>query len=320
MAVRRALPSPICAKNFESLGLRVSTHRPLPTVLGSAHYFTFEPSTFDGSALEKMADAFEAVIAGQTRMDAFSSLIGRADITWRRRRGAARCVPFPPLRLVSGCPRATSSECWQRSHSSYGRQSNFSPRVSTPPWRVCVRQLWLPQRQLFDESVDGADTLDEDRVLRGVRSFLQATLRTNWYLRGESGDPLPYASFKIDSQLLSTPQKTVPFREIYVSAPNVEGVHLRSSSVARGGLRWSDRYEDYRTEALSLMKTQSVKNSPIVPSGAQGRVRGSGHVVTDSGAGAGVVQHLHSRLAGRGGTTSSTALPGTPGRSNRVRR
>ncbi len=267
--------SDLC-ENFESLGLRVSTHRPLPTVLGSAHYFTFEPSTFDGSALEKMADAFEAVIAGQTRMDAFSSLIGRADITWRDAellRAACRFLAQARIGLsesyIVGVLAAKPLFVRQAIELFTAR---FDPAVAG------VRETAVATATAaIDESVDGADTLDEDRVLRGVRSFLQATLRTNWYLRGESGDPLPYASFKIDSQLLSTPQKTVPFREIYVSAPNVEGVHLRSSSVARGGLRWSDRYEDYRTEALSLMKTQSVKNSPIVPSGAKGAfvVRGT---------------------------------------------
>ncbi len=269
--------SDLC-ENFESLGLRVSTHRPLPTVLGSAHYFTFEPSTFDGSALEKMADAFEAVIAGQTRMDAFSSLIGRADITWRDAellRAACRFLAQARIGLSESYIVGVLA-----AKPLFVRQAIelFTARFD-PPAVAGVRETAVATATAaIDESVDGADTLDEDRVLRGVRSFLQATLRTNWYLRGESGEPLPYASFKIDSQLLSTPQKTVPFREIYVSAPNVEGVHLRSSSVARGGLRWSDRYEDYRTEALSLMKTQSVKNSPpIVPSGAKGAfvVRGT---------------------------------------------
>ena len=309
--------SDLC-ENFESLGLRVSTHRPLPTVLGSAHYFTFEPSTFDGSALEKMADAFEAVIAGQTRMDAFSSLIGRADITWRDAellRAACRFLAQARIGLsesyIVGVLAAKPLFVRQAIELFTAR---FDPAVAG------VRETAVATATAaIDESVDGADTLDEDRVLRGVRSFLQATLRTNWYLRGESGDPLPYASFKIDSQLLSTPQKTVPFREIYVSAPNVEGVHLRSSSVARGGLRWSDRYEDYRTEALSLMKTPEREEFPDRSFGCQGRVRGSGHVVTDSGAGAGVVQHLHSRLAGRGGQHRRRRC-GTPGRSNRVRR
>ncbi|MCW2298953.1 NAD-glutamate dehydrogenase [Rhodococcus erythropolis] len=267
--------SDLC-ENFESLGLRVSTHRPLPTVLGSAHYFTFEPSTFDGSALEKMADAFEAVIAGQTRMDAFSSLIGRADITWRDAellRAACRFLAQARIGLsesyIVGVLAAKPLFVRQAIELFTAR---FDPAVAGSRETAVATAA-----AAIDESVDGADTLDEDRVLRGVRSFLQATLRTNWYLRGEAGEPLPYASFKIDSQLLSTPQKTVPFREIYVSAPNVEGVHLRSSSVARGGLRWSDRYEDFRTEALSLMKTQSVKNSPIVPSGAKGAfvVRGT---------------------------------------------
>ncbi|MDV6268645.1 NAD-glutamate dehydrogenase domain-containing protein [Rhodococcus globerulus] len=266
--------SDLC-ENFESLGLRVSTHRPLPTVLGSAHHFTFEPCAFDGGALEKMASAFEAVVAGRTRMDNFSSLIGRADITWRDAellRAACRFLAQARIGLSEGYIVGVLQAKPLFVRAALGLfTARFDPAV--PKRSVAVAAAIT----LIDELVDSADTLDEDRVLRGVRSFLQATLRTNWYLRDGAGNPLSYASFKIDSQVLSTPQKTVPFREIYVSAPNVEGVHLRSSSVARGGLRWSDRFEDFRTEALSLMKTQSVKNSPIVPTGAKGAfvVRGT---------------------------------------------
>ncbi|TSD45184.1 NAD-glutamate dehydrogenase [Rhodococcus sp. KBS0724] len=266
--------SDLC-ENFESLGLRVSTHRPLPTVLGSAHHFTFEPCAFDGGALEKMAAAFEAVVAGRTRMDNFSSLIGRADITWRDAellRAACRFLAQARIGLSEGYVVGVLGAKPVFVRAALGLFSaRFDPAV---PERAAAVAAAVAE---IDESVERADTLDEDRVLRGVRSFLQATLRTNWYLRDDAGNPLPHASFKIDSKLLSTPQKTVPFREIYVSAPNVEGVHLRSSSVARGGLRWSDRFEDFRTEALSLMKTQSVKNSPIVPTGAKGAfvVRGT---------------------------------------------
>ncbi|MGC0362044.1 glutamate dehydrogenase [Rhodococcus sp. 27YEA15] len=267
--------SDLC-ENFESLGLRVSTHRPLPTVLGSAHHFTFEADNFDTSPLEKMAAAFEAVVAGRTRMDAYSSLIGKADITWRDAellRAACRFLAQARIGLsesyIVGVLAAKPLFVRQAIELFTAR---FDPAVSGDRDSVVASAS-----AKINESVDSADTLDEDRVLRGVRSFLQASVRTNWYLRSDDGEPLPYASFKIDSQLLSTPQKTVPFREIYVSAPNVEGVHLRSSLIARGGLRWSDRHEDFRTEALSLMKTQSVKNAPIVPSGAKGAfvVRGT---------------------------------------------
>lgn len=266
--------SDLC-ENFECLGLRVSTHRPLSASVGSAHQFTFESCVLDADALTKTAAAFDAAVAGRTRLDAVSRLIGGAGITWRDAELLRAACRF----LVQA--RIGFSESYLvevlSAHRDFVRQvvdlfaARFDPAVSSREVAVAAALDGI------DGSVEGAQTLDEDRVLRGVRSFVQATVRTNWYLRDDTGGLLPYASFKIDSQVLATPQKTIPFREIYVSAPNVEGVHLRSSLVARGGLRWSDRYEDFRTEAASLMKTQSVKNSPIIPSGAKGAfvVRGT---------------------------------------------
>ena len=118
--------------------------------------------------------------------------------------------------------------------------------------------------------VEDAGTLDEYKIRRALQSFVLAVLRTNWFQFDANGQPKPHISFKIDSSRLSVLDPVVPFREIFVHSDDVEGVHLRSGAVARGGLRWSDRTEDFRTEVLGLMKTQSVKNAPIVPMGAKG--------------------------------------------------
>lgn len=113
-------------------------------------------------------------------------------------------------------------------------------------------------------------SLDEDRILRGLMAAIHATLRTNYYQLGGDGKPHDYISLKFDPSRLIELPKPRPYREIFVYSPRVEGVHLRFGSVARGGLRWSDRREDYRTEVLGLVKAQMVKNTVIVPVGAKG--------------------------------------------------
>ncbi len=118
--------------------------------------------------------------------------------------------------------------------------------------------------------VDSVRSLDEDRILRGFVRVVRATLRTNYFQTGDHGKPKPYLSFKLDSERVPDLPKPRPWREIFVYSPRVEGIHLRGGPVARGGLRWSDRREDFRTEVLGLMKAQMVKNTLIVPVGAKG--------------------------------------------------
>ncbi|MEI7612515.1 MAG: NAD-glutamate dehydrogenase [Betaproteobacteria bacterium] len=112
--------------------------------------------------------------------------------------------------------------------------------------------------------------LDEDRILSGYRVAIEATLRTNAWQMGADGKPKDYLSFKVSSKHIPFLPKPVPLYEIFVYSPRVEGVHLRGSRVARGGLRWSDRMEDFRTEVLGLVKAQMVKNAVIVPLGSKG--------------------------------------------------
>jgi glutamate dehydrogenase len=112
-------------------------------------------------------------------------------------------------------------------------------------------------------------SIDEDRILRGFMAVIRATLRTNHYQRVD-GHVHPYTSFKFDPAQLTELPKPRPYREIFVYSPRIEGVHLRFGPVARGGLRWSDRREDFRTEVLGLVKAQMVKNTVIVPVGSKG--------------------------------------------------
>ncbi len=130
-------------------------------------------------------------------------------------------------------------------------------------------------RHAITALLDRVSSLDEDRILRGFVSVIEATLRTNYYIQYKNGvradgGPADYISFKFDASKVPDLPKPRPYREIFVCGPRVEGVHLRFGPVARGGLRWSDRREDFRTEVLGLVKAQMVKNTVIVPVGSKG--------------------------------------------------
>jgi glutamate dehydrogenase len=127
-----------------------------------------------------------------------------------------------------------------------------------------------PARQEILTLLDGVALLNEDRVLRRFLEMIDATVRTNYFQETAEGAPKAYLSVKLMPQQLAGLPQPVPKYEIFVFSPRVEGVHLRAGSIARGGLRWSDRHEDFRTEVLGLVKAQIVKNSVIVPTGAKG--------------------------------------------------
>src|SRR5690606_19998417 len=118
--------------------------------------------------------------------------------------------------------------------------------------------------------LDTVASLDEDRILRRFLNLVGAILRTNFYQRDANGRPPQVIAFKLDSKAIDGLPDPRPFREIFVYGARVEGVHLRFGRVARGGIRWSDRPQDFRTEVLGLVKAQRVKNAVIVPVGAKG--------------------------------------------------
>ncbi|MDQ2971528.1 MAG: NAD-glutamate dehydrogenase, partial [Pseudomonadota bacterium] len=138
---------------------------------------------------------------------------------------------------------------------------------------AALSQPRVRQVQVFIDAIkallEEVSSLDDDRILRGFTGLIRATLRTN-YFQMHDGEPAEYLSLKFDSGEVPDMPKPVPYREIWVYAPCVEGVHLRFGPVARGGLRWSDRREDFRTEVLGLVKAQMVKNTVIVPVGSKG--------------------------------------------------
>ena len=122
----------------------------------------------------------------------------------------------------------------------------------------------------IEERLNDVASLDENRIIRRMVNLVQSTLRTNFNQRQADGSEKPWLSFKLDSQQITDLPLPRPMVEIWVYSPRVEGVHLRFGKVARGGLRWSDRHEDFRTEILGLVKAQVVKNAVIVPVGSKG--------------------------------------------------
>lgn len=144
----------------------------------------------------------------------------------------------------------------------------FDARFSPQRAEQSSREQAMTER--LESLLDAVASLDEDRILRTIYRMILATVRTNYYQLSSDGNAKPYLSLKFLPELVPGLPEPKPAFEIFVYSPTVEGVHLRGGKVARGGLRWSDRPEDFRTEILGLMKAQSVKNAVIVPVGAKG--------------------------------------------------
>ncbi len=128
----------------------------------------------------------------------------------------------------------------------------------------------LPIRKTILRAIDSVSSADQDRILRAFYDVIRSMLRTNFFQHDARGASPAHFSFKLDSSQVPDLPRPRPYREIWVYSPRVEGIHLRGGKVARGGLRWSDRREDFRTEVLGLMRAQNVKNTIIVPVGAKG--------------------------------------------------
>jgi glutamate dehydrogenase len=121
-----------------------------------------------------------------------------------------------------------------------------------------------------EAELEKVDSLDEDRIIRRIVNVVDTMLRTNFFQTTADGRPNDVISFKLDARRIEGLPEPRPFREIFLHSPRVEGLHLRFGKVARGGIRWSDRPQDFRTEILGLVKAQQVKNAVIVPVGAKG--------------------------------------------------
>lgn len=218
----------------------------------------------------RFQECFHRVVSGQVENDGFNRLILAADLDWREV-ALIRCygkylqqlkIPFSQdyledvLVMHAGVARGLVRQF----------KMLFDPTV---PAKKRNSGASAARRSIL-RGLEEARTLDEDRILRAFAAAIESTLRTNFFQQDADGLPKPYISVKFDPSKLPEMPQPRPKYEIFVYAPDVEGVHLRGGDIARGGIRWSDRREDFRTEVLGLMKAQVVKNTIIVPTGAKG--------------------------------------------------
>lgn len=269
---------------LENLGLHVQAEAGYPVSRQGADggetiwVREFEARMASG-ALEdvtSVADAFEdallAVLSGQGEDDGFNKLVLAIGVTWRQAAFLRTCARY---RQQSGLdPSQTLQEEAFAANPSIAlgllrlAEARFDPALDLD---LKARETQAKEIAVdIRAKLDAVESLDHDRALRRILRLIEAVLRTNFYQTGEDGSPKPWISLKIASRKLRDLPAPKPYREIFVWSPRVEGVHLRFGPVARGGLRWSDRREDFRTEVLGLVKAQQVKNAVIVPVGSKG--------------------------------------------------
>ena len=216
-------------------------------------------------------NAFAAAWRGEAEVDGFNELVLRAGLTWRQ-----VVVLRAYAKYLRQAGTVFSQEYMEQTFIAYPQiaellvklfETRFAPGATTLDER---RQRSGELVDAIGEALDEVASLDQDRILRAYLTLIQATLRTSFYQKPVGGRPKAYVAFKLDPQAIPDLPAPRPKFEIFVYSPRFEGVHLRYGPVARGGLRWSDRREDFRTEVLGLVKAQMVKNAVIVPVGAKG--------------------------------------------------
>ena len=266
---------------LENLGLRVLGEFPYRLRHNNGREFWIHDFAFtaaEGLDLDiqqlndTLQDAFVHIVRGDAENDAFNRLVLTAGLPWRDvalLRAYARYLKQIRLGFDLGYIASTLNN-----HTDIARELTrlFKTRFYLAR-KLSVEDLddkQLRLEQAILTALDDVQVLNEDRILRRYLDLIKATLRTNFYQTDANGQNKSYFSFKFNPHAIPELPKPVPKFEIFVYSPRVEGVHLRFGNVARGGLRWSDREEDYRTEVLGLVKAQQVKNSVIVPVGAKG--------------------------------------------------
>lgn len=258
---------------LRNLGLRVTgeLHVPLRLPEGqTAHLYRYEiedsvphiAALLEGSS--RLAETLRALDEGRASDGALNALILTASLTWRQvevlrtlRNHLQQIRPHYNLETVNGVMLQNTRVAQTLVHAFEAR---FDPSI---------RDRESRERQVDEElqaALDEVKSLMDDEVLRALANLVAVSVRTNFYQKPER----PVFAIKVDSPRVEAMPSPRPLCEIYVHSSRLEGVHLRGGRVARGGIRWSDRHDDFRTEVLGLMKTQMVKNSIIVPVGSKG--------------------------------------------------
>jgi len=271
MTLSRVLPV------LQSLGVDVVDEHPYEFPLPGlpARLYDFGLRLPDGqwdvpSLRANVENAFTAAWRGESEVDQFNQLVLRAGLTWRE---------VVVLRAYAKYLRQAGTVFSQDYMESTLAAHPHVAALLIALFRACLD----PEAEGIDRAarareltadiehrLDAVASLDQDRILRSYLTLVHATLRTSFFQRGADGRPKPYIAFKLDAPTIGDLPAPRPRYEIFAYSPRFEGVHLRFGTVARGGLRWSDRREDFRTEVLGLVKAQTVKNAVIVPVGAKG--------------------------------------------------
>jgi glutamate dehydrogenase len=231
-----------------------------------------QPITISPEFSHRLEASIMAVVRDRAESDGYNGLILRTALGWRE---------VSTIRALSRYLHQirtpfTQDYMWEtlRKNAAITAslvalfQTRLDPRLAFTDAERSARETALLAE--VEEQLKSVASLDEDRILRRFTNLVQATIRTNLWQIGEDGHPRPVISFKFDARRIDDLPAPRPLYEIFVYSPRVEGIHLRFGKVARGGLRWSDRPQDFRTEILGLVKAQQVKNAVIVPVGAKG--------------------------------------------------
>ncbi|WP_028387863.1 NAD-glutamate dehydrogenase [Legionella fairfieldensis] len=265
---------------IERLGMKAISERPYVLKFDGENVtwindFALQYTRADYFEIDEIKDLFQNAFAsvwfGEAENDGFNHLILAAGLDWRQVaiiRTYAKY--FKQIRFTFSqeyIETALSNNPAIAKNLIRLFETRFNPAFPATENRDEV------YKEIVDEilaALDDVANLDEDKIIRQYVQVISSTLRTNYYQVDEQGNYKSYISIKLNSREVQGMPKPYPLYEIFLYSPQVEGVHLRYGAVARGGLRWSDRKEDFRTEVLGLMKAQQVKNAVIVPSGAKG--------------------------------------------------
>jgi glutamate dehydrogenase len=262
----------------EEMGSAVYTEHPHECRLDSGQSFWIQDfhlrhesgTSIDVEAVsERFEQCFMAVLAGEAENDGLNRLIVPAGLTWRQVT-LLRCYAKHIQQLGVPFSQAYMEDVLV-AHANLANslvaqfEMQFDPSISKSRRTKELRTI----QKKVERGLSKARNVDEDRILSAFAGGIAATLRTNYFLT-DDGQPKSSISIKLNPDKLPEVPLPKPKYEIFVYSPEVEGVHLRGGDIARGGLRWSDRREDFRTEVLGLMKAQVVKNTVIIPTGAKG--------------------------------------------------
>jgi glutamate dehydrogenase len=255
---------------LEALGLRAVEE--IPTAIqgeGKVYIHDFGVLDARGAVLEldtsaeRVADTISAVWRGQAESDSLNRLVIFAGLTWREV-AITRAYRRYRQRVAPAFTEEYRNNAFAENPHIASRMLHLFQSKFDPASQATEEELEEIREQI-EKDLQAVASLDQDRILRGMLGTIDATVRTNAYLEDRD-----FLSFKLRSADVPEMPKPYPLYEIFVYSPEMEGIHLRGGMVARGGIRWSDRREDYRTEILGLMKAQKVKNAVIVPDGSKG--------------------------------------------------